>query len=86
MTRTLRTFVLLTAMLALSAQAAITWSRAGQDSTGIDADTGMNLAVVRETPSRYDFNGHKFATEAEARTFTEAYMASALVRHNLVQR
>lgn len=63
----------------------ITWTRRGQDSESTESETGLRLLVEKDA-NGFDFNGHKFATEAEARAFTEAYCASAIIRHRLASR
>lgn len=50
-----------------------------------DEVTGITLYIERDA-ERYDFNGHKFATENEAKVYTEDYCAKAIVRHRVRAR
>lgn len=60
----------------------LAWTRLGGKSDGEDPVTGLRL-LVEPIGDEFDFNGHKFKTEVEARAFAEVYAVDAIRRHGL---
>lgn len=57
-------------------------SRKGENLELEDEPTKLRL-LIEKTRDGFEFNGHPFKTEEEAKAFVEAYAASSIIRHGL---